>query len=244
MLRSCKPMWHIIGLALLLECGSASAHLLKVFAWMEGEQVAGKAYFAGGVSASGAFIVIYDANQQQLAKVAPDAAGNFRVDVPYSAGYRVEANTGDGHVATWEIPAAEVTAPATAATSSNSTKPKKILSANGVVTELPAVASQVSNSQLYASNAAAPKLTQTVKPTAEAQATSVSASISTDVTPVVVSQQALQQLIETAVAKEVGPLRMELQQTASRAKLSDIIGGLGFIFGIAGFAMWWRSKKS
>jgi len=53
---------------------------------------------------------------------------------------------------------------------------------------------------------------------------------------------ALVALVEAAVARQVGPLRQELQASQARAKLADIIGGIGFIFGLAGVLLWWRSR--
>ncbi|MCD8475232.1 MAG: hypothetical protein LRY40_00055, partial [Shewanella fodinae] len=58
-----------------------------------------------------------------------------------------------------------------------------------------------------------------------------------------IDKAALEQLVQTAVAKEVGPLRMELQRYADRLRLSDLLGGIGFIFGLTGSALWWRSRK-
>ncbi|BDY03380.1 hypothetical protein [Ferrimonas sp. YFM] len=63
------------------------------------------------------------------------------------------------------------------------------------------------------------------------------------VAPEAVNQQQLLSMIEQAVARQVGPLRQELQQAEDRARLSDILGGLGMIFGIAGLAMWWRGRR-
>ncbi|MCH1918924.1 hypothetical protein L9G15_05690 [Shewanella sp. A3A] len=197
--------FNYLPLLLLLLSTSASAHLLKVFAWMEGQQIVGNAYFAGGIAAGGANIVVFDAQQQALANIHPEADGSFRITVPYSQGYDIEANTGDGHVAHWQIPAAEVT-----------------------------------SSPMGANTAPAPSEQTSSKPTkrfnilAEPAATLQSNSV---------NSTQLIEAIQTAVAKEIGPLRMELQQAESRAKLSDVIGGLGFIFGIAGIALWWRSRK-
>ncbi|MDZ7752817.1 MAG: hypothetical protein U5S82_14385 [Gammaproteobacteria bacterium] len=50
-------------------------------------------------------------------------------------------------------------------------------------------------------------------------------------------------LVERAVARQVGPLRAELQAHARRARLGDVVGGIGFIFGIAGVVLWWRSRR-
>ncbi|TVO77848.1 carboxypeptidase-like regulatory domain-containing protein [Sedimenticola selenatireducens] len=58
------------------------------------------------------------------------------------------------------------------------------------------------------------------------------------------SDQQLASLVEQAVAKQIGPLRESLQRNHDRARFSDILGGIGFIFGIAGIALWWRSKQA
>lgn len=174
-----------------------SAHLLKVFAWAEGNEIVGNAYFAGGIAAGGAHIKVFDGQHQLVAEVSPDSKGDFRIKVPGAADYSIVADTEDGHVAHWEIKTAEVAAPdvnPTAGVTSNVT--------HHAVTSGPAA---VANSAI--------------------------------------DKAALEQLVQTAVAKEVGPLRMELQRYADRLRLSDLLGGIGFIFGLTGSALWWRSRK-
>lgn len=56
------------------------------------------------------------------------------------------------------------------------------------------------------------------------------------------SEAHLSRIVEQAIAAQVGPLRDELHRFQDRARMSDIVGGIGFIFGIAGFAMWWRTR--
>ncbi|MCL6416634.1 carboxypeptidase-like regulatory domain-containing protein [Aestuariirhabdus sp. Z084] len=58
-----------------------------------------------------------------------------------------------------------------------------------------------------------------------------------------ISSKALEDRIEQALARQLAPLRLELQQQASRARLSDILGGLGTLIGIAGALLWWRSRQ-
>ncbi|RRJ83028.1 carboxypeptidase-like regulatory domain-containing protein [Aestuariirhabdus litorea] len=53
----------------------------------------------------------------------------------------------------------------------------------------------------------------------------------------------LERQIESAVARQLAPLRLELQQHAARARLSDVLGGLGTLLGIAGALLWWRSRR-
>lgn len=50
--------------------------------------------------------------------------------------------------------------------------------------------------------------------------------------------------IEQAVARQVRPLREELIASQERARLQDVLGGIGYIFGLAGFAFWWRGQRA
>jgi nickel transport protein len=63
---------------------------------------------------------------------------------------------------------------------------------------------------------------------------------------VAVEPAALDPLVEAAigraVARQVGPLRQELAADRRRARLQDVLGGIGYIVGLAGFALWWRSR--
>lgn len=56
-------------------------------------------------------------------------------------------------------------------------------------------------------------------------------------------QVALQQMIEKAVAKQVKPLRQELAEYKEKASLQDVIGGIGYIFGLCGIGIWWRQRQ-
>lgn len=49
--------------------------------------------------------------------------------------------------------------------------------------------------------------------------------------------------VERAVARQVRPLREELEAYGDRVRLHDILGGLGYIAGIAGLGLWWRSRR-
>ena len=56
-------------------------------------------------------------------------------------------------------------------------------------------------------------------------------------------EAAMQGMIEKAVAKQVKPLRKELRAFQEKAGLQDILGGIGYIFGLCGIGMWWRQRK-
>ncbi|WP_328986950.1 carboxypeptidase-like regulatory domain-containing protein [Thiorhodovibrio winogradskyi] len=50
--------------------------------------------------------------------------------------------------------------------------------------------------------------------------------------------------LEAALARQLRPLREELLATREALRLQDILGGIGYIFGLSGLALWWRCQRS
>jgi len=55
---------------------------------------------------------------------------------------------------------------------------------------------------------------------------------------------ALETTIGRVLARQIIPLRQELNAERQRLRLQDILGGIGYIVGLAGLALWWRSGRS
>ena len=53
----------------------------------------------------------------------------------------------------------------------------------------------------------------------------------------------LKTLIESAVSGQVAPLRAELQEVQDERRIQDILGGIGYIAGLAGLGMLWFSRR-
>jgi nickel transport protein len=49
--------------------------------------------------------------------------------------------------------------------------------------------------------------------------------------------------IDTRIARQLQPLQEQLNAHDERIRLQDILGGLGYILGLAGLALWWQAKK-
>lgn len=49
--------------------------------------------------------------------------------------------------------------------------------------------------------------------------------------------------IEQAVARQVRPLRESLAEAQARASVHEVLGGLGYIVGIAGLGLWWSARR-
>ncbi|MCV6588525.1 MAG: hypothetical protein OIF57_05795 [Marinobacterium sp.] len=58
-----------------------------------------------------------------------------------------------------------------------------------------------------------------------------------------IDQAALQAVIEKAVARQIAPLRKELNAYKEKAGLRDILGGMGYIFGLCGLMIMLRNRK-
>lgn len=64
------------------------------------------------------------------------------------------------------------------------------------------------------------------------------------VTTAVALAPGIEAAIEGAVARQIRPLREELLATRDALRLRDVLGGIGYIFGLAGLALWWHSRRS
>lgn len=183
-----RSLLAIVGIVLFQ--GSVQAHQLKVFAHAEQDRIAGEVYFAGGQKMEDALVSLSAlGSDHEIATTGTDADGAFSFPVYVRQGYRISANSGDGHVAHWDVQKSEV-----------------ILSTPG---------SQ--STQIPPREAPSPVHDQT--------------------------KEDLRTLIESAVASQVAPLRAELQKIRDERRMQDILGGLGYIAGLAGLAMLWFSRR-
>ncbi len=51
------------------------------------------------------------------------------------------------------------------------------------------------------------------------------------------------QQVEAAMARQIRPLRQALQRYEEQVRLRDIVGGIGYIIGLAGVGLWWSSRR-
>ena len=196
------------------------AHRLLVFAVAEGPVIEGSAYFAGGAPASGVDVLIEDVSGEVLAELSPSADGSFSYRAKTPAKHVVVARSGDGHRAEWTVRAAEL-APAFVGSATSQS-----------------VTTTGSGADVAPAHRLGPATVQLSTPLTQAQTPTVDGSTvdQSDVDP------ALTAAIELAVARQLRPLREELAAARSRASLRDVLGGIGYIIGLAGVALWWRTR--
>lgn len=51
------------------------------------------------------------------------------------------------------------------------------------------------------------------------------------------------QQVEAAMARQIRPLRQALQRYEEQVRLRDIVGGIGYIIGLAGLGVWWSNRR-
>lgn len=66
---------------------------------------------------------------------------------------------------------------------------------------------------------------------------------STPSTPIQTLDPAMESAIEHAVARQIRPLREQLAAAEDRIRFQDILGGIGYILGLTGLALWWTSRR-
>ena len=207
----------LAALLLLTQANPALAHKLRVFAAAEGRLVTGSAYFAGGSPATGARVTVQDGQGQTLATLTPDAAGRFSYPAPGPIDLVVVAETGDGHRTEWRVAAADLASAFAGGPGAPAAGP--VPPADGPAGDAK-------------SNAADPVGAATTPAAAPAPTG-----------PAAAPDAALEAAVERAVARQVRPLREELAAAQDRATLRDVLGGLGYILGLAGLALWWDARR-
>jgi len=59
-----------------------------------------------------------------------------------------------------------------------------------------------------------------------------------------VNEEQLTRIIESTLEKELAPVKRSLaKQQEQKTSLQDILGGVGYIIGLAGIAAYFKSKK-
>ncbi len=185
----------LAGLAVLLGlliATPAEAHKLKVFATAEGGVVSGYAYFFGGGRAMETRVTVTDPRGRTLIELRTDAEGTFRFDTKQRQDYRITVDSGDGHVTSTTISAADLPEPSVMADVADMTLRPKVAEA------------------------------AVVPPPAEPEPPMTAPDVAT--------------LVEAAIAHQIRPLREQVDAWNDRILVHDVLGGLGYILGLAGLA--------
>ena len=203
---------------ILATATSALAHRVNIFAWTEGNEIVAECGFNGGNKVKQGQVVVFDAaTGAKLLEGRTDDFGVYRFPVSAEGkahGVRIVIKAGEGHQNEWTVEAAEL------ATIQPGT------GAAPAASSAPASATAVA----AAPAAQAPASPKTDKAPAQ-QAANISAS-------------ELQNIVNTALDAKLGPIRKELaEMRVARPGFSEIFGGIGWLVGLAGIALYFKGRR-
>jgi nickel transport protein len=212
----------VLPVLLLTHAGAVSAHSLQLFAAADGAWVRGQVQFAGGHPAQGTEVLITGADGEVQATLQTDASGAFSYRARAPQDLLVVAKSADGHRAQWPIRASELAGAFGAV-------------ADAEVGETEATPAPIGSSSTRADPHAHPH-----SHGEEDHGAKVVPSLPAELGQV---DPATFAAIEQAVARQVRPLRESLAEAQARAGLQDVLGGLGYIAGLAGLGLWLISRR-
>lgn len=57
------------------------------------------------------------------------------------------------------------------------------------------------------------------------------------------SAQGLEAVMDRAVARRIAPLQRQIAEYEAKVRLHDILGGIGYLVGLAGLGFWWLARR-
>ena len=223
----------VLAAFILGTAASAQAHRVNIFAWTEGDQVVAECGFNGGNKVKQGQVVVFDAaTGAKIVEGLTDDQGVYRFSVPAAGkahGVRIVIKAGEGHQNDWTMDAAELAAvqpadPASAAASA----------ASGAASQ-----AQTSTAVSGATPAATPAATAGTQPPATQKTDKAPAQQTANI-----SAAELQGIVNTALDVKLGPIRKELaEMRVARPGFSEIFGGIGWLVGLAGIALYFKGRR-
>ena len=205
---------------------SALAHRVNIFAWTEGDQVVAECGFNGGNKVKQGQVVVFDAaTGTKLVEGLTDDQGVYRFSVSAAGkahGVRIVIKAGEGHQNEWTVDAAELASVQPAAPASAAS---------------PTASSALAPAAVAAGTAPAANSGPQAQPSSKAENTSPQPAAN-------ISAAELQSIVNAALDVKLGPIRRELaEMRVARPGFSEIFGGIGWLVGLAGIALYFKGRR-
>jgi len=206
-------MCLLAAMVFLAAPGVAAAHRMNVFAQTEGKSIRGEAYFRGGTPAKNVEVKILGPRGEVLGKTITDDQGEFRHEVRVRCDHRIQVETADGHGGEYQIKADELPS------------------------DLP-----LPGNRDTAGDAAARGATSGSEPDS---ATSLPAAppATGDLSESVTGADGTFGPKIDALGQQIRQLQRQVEEYEQRTRLRDVLGGIGFILGLAGIAFYFLGRN-
>lgn len=105
-----KTIFHLLFFIAVsfFAAGTAIAHKVMVFAWVEGDTVYTESKFSGGKKVNKGRIIVYDQQENRLLEGETNEKGEFSFKVPKKTTLKIVLQAGMGHRGEWTLPAEEI----------------------------------------------------------------------------------------------------------------------------------------
>lgn len=215
-----KRFAPILAITLLLCMAAATsfAHKVRVFAYVEGSDIVGETAFSGGKSAQNVAIEIYnEADHVLLTETRSNEKGEFSLPIPDLAlEQRLDLLI--------------------VVNGGDGHKNSWLLKAEEYLPPSP------TSDQGQAAVPAAPTAESSSPAAVEGE--DDPALPGTAAAQQLLSEETLRRIVDESVEKQLRPVKhMLAENREKRVSLQDIIGGFGYIFGLAGIAAYFSSRK-
>lgn len=207
------PLCMLFFLLCLLPSVS-QAHKVRIFAYGEGESIAGETSFSGGRKPKNSEIIVQDeTDSKTLLTCRTDNQGRFRFPIPPEArrghlDLKIIVNVGEGHRGEW------------------------LLASEDYLTD-------GEDESVALDNPADPgNQEKSVVPSAS------TAGMDMTVQTIPMSEKLIRRVTEEAMDKKLAPLKRMLTQSQNHGpNFHDILGGIGYLLGMTGIAAYFKSKN-
>ena len=238
----------LLGAALALSLlglfsGDVSAHRVNLFAWVEGDMVFVECKWPDGKRVHEGTIRVLDAGGAELLTGKTDQAGNFSFKIPKQEDLKIVLEAGMGHRTEWKIPEEELAAAEKTVTKAPASLQQPLKSGPPPTTAKEAASSGQPHAQpagpgKTVTRASVASRQQTPRPepapAAPGEAAFGSRPVAADI----------EQTLERALDKKLAPiLRMLAESRDQGPKLSDVLGGIGYLIGLVGIAAYFKRKS-
>ena len=205
---------------------NALAHNVVGGVYVNGFDIEGEAGFSNGAMANaGTLVKVSDQSGTPLGEVVTDEDGFFIFTARKRINHVFEINMGAGHTLKMLLPAEELPEDLDNIVNNNIDSTISGNSANSSNIDTSSAATSASQTSVN---------TKTSTITGTSQNMNNGPMLSAQITPL---------MLEKAIAKQIKPLRKEIQVLKEKSGFRDMIGGIGYIFGLLGVVALLRERR-
>lgn len=191
----------------------ALAHRVTIFAWVQDNRVHTESKFSGGKLVNHGTVEVYDMDGKKLLQGKTDENGEFSFVPPIKAALKIVLIAGTGHRAQWMMREEDM---ASITMAKSATPEQTLAEPDGLKSDIP-------ESSKFGKNELNPP------PTVSG-----------------IDLDTLKSVVADVMDKKLAPVTEKinrLQKADQEPDVTDIIGGIGYIFGITGVAMYFHSRR-